>query len=88
MQEINDYIPITQAKAELLDLVRQLQETGDTLAITKNGLPEAVILSMDKYQGLLETISVLADNEMMAQIDSSSADMEEIKLFNIDGDAS
>lgn len=86
MQEINDYVPITQAKAKLLDLVRQLQETGDTVAITKNGLPEAVILSMDKYRGLLETISVLADAEMMAQIDSSSADMEEIKLFSLDGE--
>ena len=85
MQEINDYIPTTIAKAKLLDLVRSLQDTGNTLAITKNGVPEAVILSMDKYQGILETISVLADAEMMEQINSSSADMEEVKLFDLNG---
>jgi hypothetical protein len=33
----------------------------DTIAITKNGVPEAVMLSMKKFEGLLETIDLLAD---------------------------
>ena len=48
MQPIETYVPITRAKAKFLDMVRQLHDTNDTIAITKNGVPEAVLLSMKK----------------------------------------
>ena len=35
MQMIETYIPITQAKTKLLDMVRQLHDTNNTIAITK-----------------------------------------------------
>lgn len=44
VQAIKTYVPITQAKAKLLDMVRQLHNTNDTIAITKIGIPEAVLL--------------------------------------------
>ena len=68
MQTIESFIPITKAKAKLLDMVRQLHDTDDTIAITKNGVPEAVMLSMKKFEGLLETIDILADPKMMKQL--------------------
>ena len=37
MQTIETFVPITQAKAKLLDIVRELHDTNDTIAITKNG---------------------------------------------------
>ena len=46
VQTIETFVPITQAKAKLLDMVRQLGDTNDTIAITKNGVPEAVLLSI------------------------------------------
>lgn len=35
MQTIETFVPITRAKAKLLDIVRELQDTNDTIAITK-----------------------------------------------------
>ena len=84
MQTIETYIPITQAKAKLLDLVRQLHDTNDTIAITKNGVPEAVLLSIKKFNGLLETIDVLADPLLMAQIAESSQDVKAGRLIDLD----
>ncbi len=84
MQMIETYVPITQAKAKLLDMVRQLGDTNDTIAITKNGVPEAVLLSMRKFEGILETIDILSDFEMMRQIHGSAVDIKEGKLVDLD----
>lgn len=84
MQTIETYVPITQAKAKLLDMIRQLHDTNDTIAITKNGIPEAVLLSMKKFDGLLETIDVLADPAMMAQLQASSQDVQAGNLIDLD----
>ncbi len=84
MQTIETFIPITQAKAKLLDMVRQLHDTDDTIAITKNGVPEAVLLSMKKFEGLLETIDILSDAEMMKQLRGSAKDVKADRLIDLE----
>ena len=71
MQTIQEYIPVTKAKAELLDLVRRIEESNDTIAITKNGVPEAVLISMKKFNGLLESLAILSDEKAMKSIRKS-----------------
>jgi len=71
MQTIKEYIPVTKAKANLLDLVRKIKDTDDTIAITKNGVPEVVLISMDRFQGLLETMEILSDEKAMKAIRKS-----------------
>jgi len=83
MQTIESYVPITQAKAKLLDMVRQLHDTNDTIAITKNGVPEAVMLSVQKFEGILETIDILADPEMMRQLQGSAKDVKAGRLIDL-----
>ena len=68
MQTVEKFIPITQAKSKLLDMVRSIHDRDDTFAITKNGVPEAVLISMSKFEGLLETIEVLADQNAMVAL--------------------
>jgi len=84
MQTIETFVPITQAKAKLLDMVRQIHDTNDTIAITKNGVPEAVLLSMKKFEGFLETIDVLADPDMMRQLKGSADDVKAGRLIDLD----
>ena len=71
MEIIQEYIPVTKAKAELLDLVRKLEESNDAIAITKNGVPEAVLISMKKFKGLLESMEILSDEMAMKSIRKS-----------------
>jgi len=68
MKDIHDFIPITKAKNELLDLIRRVENQDDTIAITKNGLPSAVIMSMKKFEGLLETLDILSDESTMRSL--------------------
>ena len=71
MLPIQDYIPVTKAKARLLDIIRKIEISDDTVAITKNGVPEAVLLSMKKFEGLLETMEILSDEKAMRSLRKS-----------------
>jgi antitoxin YefM len=79
MEQIQEYVPVTQAKARLLDLVRKLKGSGDAIAITKNGIPEAVLISMEKFEGLLETLEILSDDRTMKALRRSMQDAEKGK---------
>ncbi|MFC1533096.1 type II toxin-antitoxin system Phd/YefM family antitoxin [Thermodesulfobacteriota bacterium] len=68
MQTIQQYIPVTKAKSILLDLIRNIKDTDDAIAITKNGVPEAVLISFKKFNGLLETLDILSDEKAMKSI--------------------
>jgi len=69
--EIDTYIPVTKAKSALLDVIRSLNDQEDTIAITKNGVPRAVLMSMTQYESMRETLSILGDEQTMKQIRQS-----------------
>jgi antitoxin YefM len=71
MREISKYVPISKAKNDLLELIRQVEDIDESVAVTKNGIPTAVILSMEKYEGLLETLDILSDEGTMKSLRTS-----------------
>jgi antitoxin YefM len=71
MNEISRYVPITKAKNDLLELIRQVEKVDESVAVTKNGVPTAVILSMEKYAGLLETLEILSDEDTAKSLRTS-----------------
>jgi prevent-host-death family protein len=84
MLTIQDYIPVTKAKSKLLDIIRKIESSDDTVAITKNGVPEAVLLSMNKFEGLVETLAVLSDEKAMKSIRKSNKEGREGKWLDFD----
>jgi len=81
---IQDYIPVTKAKAAFLDIIRKIEGSEDAIAITKNGVPEAVLLSMKKFEGLLETIEILSDEKSMKSIRKSIKEAQNNKWLDFD----
>lgn len=71
MNEISRYVPITKAKSDLLELIRQVENLDESVAVTKNGVPTAVILSMEKYTGLIETLDILSDQGTVKSLRTS-----------------
>jgi antitoxin YefM len=84
MLTIQDYIPVTKAKSKLLDIIRKIEGSDDTVAITKNGVPEAVLLSMNKFESLVETLEVLSDEKAMKSIRKSIKEAREGKWLDFD----
>ena len=82
MLRIQDYIPVTKAKAAFLDIIRKIEGSEDAIAITKNGVPEAVLISMKKFRGLIETVELLSDEKAMKSIRNSMKEAQKGEWFD------
>ena len=81
MAEYSDIVPLSRAKAKLSSLVRKVREERGTYAITHRGKPEGVLLSVEEYESLIETLEVLSDREFMARLDRGLADEKAGRLL-------
>ncbi len=55
--------PLAEAKKHLSHLVKEAGEVYDRIVITKNGVEKAVIMSVEEYEGLIETLDILSQKE-------------------------
>lgn len=67
-------MPLSEAKAQLPRLLRETEELGERFVITRSGRPAAVLLSNEEYEGLLETLEILADPKLAASVRKGLAD--------------
>jgi antitoxin YefM len=84
MLTIQDYIPVTRAKSAFLEIIRKIEGSDDAIAITKNGVPEAILLSMNKFEGLMETLEILSDEKAMTSIRKSIEEARKGKWLDYD----
>ena len=84
MEPIAAYVPIARAQGRFADIFENIRKSGDTVAITENGVPEAVILPYAKFDALLETMEILADRHLMAQSGESEKDIAQGRLVDLD----
>lgn len=52
MPHVARFVSVTEAKNRLLDLIRGLKSRQEIVAITRDGVPAAVLLSIDQFEGL------------------------------------
>lgn len=64
-------LPISEVKTHLPELITGVQERNDEIIVTKKGRPAAIVMSIDEYESLKETLEVLGDQDLMAQIKRS-----------------
>lgn len=76
MSEFGEILPITDVKRDLLPLVKKIQKLQESVAITRNGRPAAVLLSMEEYEGLLETIEILSDPRLLKTLRRSRRELD------------
>ncbi len=64
-------LPLTDVKANLPKIVKGVEQREDEVVVTRNGRPAAVLLNYAEFRRLKETVEVLTDRRMMAQIRKS-----------------
>jgi len=66
-------LSLSEVKTRLPELVAGVQEREEEVIVTKNGRPAAVLVNVDEYARLKETLDVLSDPALMKQISRSQA---------------
>ena len=62
------YFSVAEARAKFASLLELSTTREEQVVITKNGDPVAVLLSLDEYESMTETIEVLSDSETYAAL--------------------
>ena len=64
-------LSVHEAAKILEDLVDQLPNTPHGFRITRGGEPQAVLISLDEYESLTETLDLLGDAEALADLNEA-----------------
>jgi len=75
-------LSIMEARKQLTSLPETLFHDGqpDVLEITRRGKPVLAVLPWELYEAISETLEVLGDKELMAQLSQSLLEMNSGKL--------
>lgn len=77
MEDFQKIEAVSRVKRDLLELLKSVEEEDATVAITRNGEAVGVLMSMDRYQGMLETIEILGDKSILKTLKQSENDFSE-----------
>ena len=66
-------LSLSEVKTRLPELVAGVQELEEEVIVTKNGRPAAILINVNEYTRLKETLDVLSDPGLMSQIAESRA---------------
>lgn len=64
----SETVPLSKAKALLSEFVRRVREEHESFAITHRGRVEGVLLGIEEYESLIETLEILSDRDLVASI--------------------
>ena len=66
-------LSLSEVKTRLPELVAGVDEREEEVVVTKNGRPAAILINIQEYERLKETLDVLSDPALLKQIRQSEA---------------
>lgn len=61
-------VSLTDLRPRLSELLTRAHEDFDRFVITRHGRAEAVLLSSEEFEGLMETLEILSDSKLVKQL--------------------
>ena len=61
-------VSMTELRPRLSELLSRAREHFDRFIITRRGRAEAVLLSADEFEGLLETLEIISDKSLVKRL--------------------
>ncbi len=61
-------VSLTEMRPRLSELLSRAHQQFDRFVITRRGRAEAVLLSADEFDGLLETLEILSDKALVRRL--------------------
>lgn len=67
---------VTEAKSHFLELIRAAEERSGRFIITRSGKPAAVLMNADEFEGWLETLTLVSDPKVKAELQESLRELK------------
>jgi antitoxin YefM len=69
-------LSLAEARAKFSKIVESASSTHERFEVTRNGSRAAVLLGADDFDALIETIAILGDSSLVAQISEGLHELE------------
>jgi antitoxin YefM len=73
---------LASVKAHFSHVIDEVAGTHERVTVTRNGSPVAVILAVEDYESLVETLEILSDPKAMAEIRQAEAQMNDGEVYD------
>ena len=77
-------ISLKQLRPKLPKVISEIDSKMDRFIITKRRKPVALMMSIEDYEGLIETLDILSDKKLMKRIKAAESDIEKGDLTALD----
>ncbi len=77
-------ITLKMLRPELSAVIKTIDARLDRYIVTQRGRPIAVMMSLDDYEGLIETIEILSDKEAVKGIRKAKKEIKAGKTISFD----
>ncbi|UQX10427.1 type II toxin-antitoxin system Phd/YefM family antitoxin [Candidatus Mycobacterium methanotrophicum] len=77
-------LPLAEVRANLSKLIEEAVRTHERIEVTRQGRRAAVILSADDYDSIMETISILSDQELMREVRTADTEAESGQIYTLE----
>lgn len=77
-------ITLKALRPELPAVIRDIDTKLDRYIVTKRGRPVAVMMGVDDYEGVMETMEILSDKALMKRIKKAQRQIEEGKTVSLE----
>lgn len=74
-------VPLTELRPKLPKIMDRISKYFDRCVVTRHGKPEAVILSEEDYESLLETLDILSDRELVKDLRKAEREFRQGKAI-------
>lgn len=72
---LSEHVPLAEVKNRLSDVVDRIEHAHGRVVVTKHGRPAVVILSIEDLESLEETLAILSDPKLVAEIREAEAEV-------------
>ncbi|MDP9428569.1 MAG: type II toxin-antitoxin system Phd/YefM family antitoxin [Actinomycetota bacterium] len=72
---------LAAVKAHFSQVIDEVAGTHERVTITKNGSPVAVILAVEDYESIVETLEILSDPRARSEIRQAESEMADGEVY-------
>lgn len=78
------YLSMKEAQRHLSEIIKKIEKHKQYFIIYKNSESKAVIMSIDEYEGWMETLEVLSDKRAMKSIEKAEKELAKGKYCTLE----
>ena len=83
---LSDQMPLAEVKNRLSEVVERLEREHGRVVITKHGHPAAVVISVEDLESLEETLEILSNPDLMADVKEAEEEIAKRRTKRLDKD--